>query len=87
MLLLAVPSCLSNDVPYERRYKNVFHFRYVTPETAGHFFKAGTQKCREYSFPGKWVPDFLNQKFQVSDRESIPREDPDQDDWKRGSRD
>jgi len=33
------------------------------------------------------LPDFLIQKFQVSGREPVLREDPDRDDWKRANRD
>jgi hypothetical protein len=33
------------------------------------------------------LPDFLIQKFEVSGREPVPKEDPDRDDWKRANRD
>jgi hypothetical protein len=41
----------------------------------------------ERSFPGKQVPDFRIQKFQLNGRESVPTEDPDGDEWKRANRD
>lgn len=32
---IPLPISLSDEVVYERRYKNVFHFRYATPEATG----------------------------------------------------